>query len=323
MTFDSIIGHQPQIKILKAAIEHNRVAHAYLFDGPDGIGKKLVAQIFARIFLCETANGCGHCASCTKMVAHTHPDFFSLEPDGTAIKIDQIRALQPQLALRSFAGRGKVCLIDSAELMTREAANALLKTLEEPTAGTLIILISSRPDSLLSTICSRCQEVRFNRLPSREFAHHLEKTLAISAAEAKLLAAVADGSFEKALGQHQDLYLKKRAGLIQSLSALSPTSSIQTFELAQALKAEKDIIDEILNLFDIFFRDLLLVQHGQAEHQLINQDLLPLIQQQSQQLSTPQLLTKLEAVAQARRYLTRNVNLHLALDHMLMQIAHA
>jgi DNA polymerase-3 subunit delta' len=323
MNFDSIIGHQQQIKILNAAIEHDRVAHAYLFDGPDGIGKKQVAHIFARIFLCESATGRDHCAACTKMAAHSHPDFFSLEPHGTAIKIDQIRAIQPQLGLRSFAGRGKVCLIDSAELMTHEAANALLKTLEEPTAGTLIILISSRPDSLLSTIRSRCQRVRFNRLPNRELAQHLEKKLTISAGEATVLAAIADGSFEKALGQHQDLYLKKRAGLIQSLSALSPTSTIQTFELAQTLKAEKDIIDEILNLFDIFFRDLLLIQLGQAEHQLINQDLLPLIQQQSRQLSTPQLMTKLRAVAQARSYLGRNVNLHLALDHMLMQIANA
>lgn len=323
MNFDSISGHQQQIKILKAAIEHERVAHAYLFDGPDGIGKKLVAKLFARAFLCESANGCGHCASCTQMAADSHPDFYPLEPDATAIKIDQIRTLQPQLTLRSFVGRGKVCLINSAELLTPEAANALLKTLEEPTAGTLIILISSRPDSLLSTIRSRCQRIRFTRLPRCELARHLEKTLAISAEEAKVLAAVADGSFEKAQGQHQDLYLKKRAGLIQSLSALSPTSSIQTFELAQALKAEKDLIDEIFNLFAIFFRDLLLYKHGQAEDQLINQDLLPLIQQQSRQLSTPQLMTKLEAVAQARTYLSRNVNLHLALDHMLMQIAHA
>jgi DNA polymerase-3 subunit delta' len=214
-------------------------------------------------------------------------------------------------------------LIDGAEQMTHEAANALLKTLEEPSAGTLMILISCRPESLLPTIRSRCQRVRFTRLPRRDLAHHLEQALTISTAEALVLAAVADGSFTKALGQHQDLYLKKRAGLIQSLSAQSPTSSIQTFELAQTLKAEKDLIDEILNIFEIFFRDLLLYQHGQAEEQLINQDLLPLIQQQSRQLSTPQLLTKLGAVAQARSYLSRNVNLHLTLDHMLMQIAHA
>ncbi len=323
MNFDAIIGHQQQIKRLQAAIAHQRVAHAYLFDGPDGIGKKLVAQAFTRAFLCETANGCGACSSCTKIMAGTHPDFYPLEPDGSAIKIDQIRALQPQLALHSFAGRGKACLIDSAEQMTHEAANALLKTLEEPSAGTLIILISSQPERLLETIRSRCQRVHFTRLPRRDLAHHLEHTLTISTAEALVLAAVADGSFEKALGQQQDLYLKKRAGLIQSLSALSPTSSIQTFELAQTLKAEKDLIAEILNIFEIFFRDLLLFQQGQTDDQLINQDLLPLIRQQSRQLSTSQLITKLGAVAQARSYLSRNVNLHLTLDHMLMQIAHA
>jgi DNA polymerase III subunit delta' len=147
--------------------------------------------------------------------------------------------------------------------------------------------------------------------------------LAISAAEALVLAAVADGSLGKALGDHQDLYLKKRTELIQALSALSSTSSIQTFELAQALKADKDLIGEILNIFDIYYRDLLLYQHGQPQDQLINQDLLSLIHQQSRQLSRSQVITKLGAVAHARGFLNRNVNLHLTLDHMLMQIAHA
>lgn len=323
MTFDTIIGHQQQIKILKSAIAQQRIAHAYLFDGPAGIGKKLVAQALACAFLCETGGGCGNCSDCTKLAANSHPDFHLLQPDGESIKIEQIRSLQPQLTLRSFAGRGKVCLIDSAELMTREAANALLKTLEEPAAGTLIILVSSRPETLLETIRSRCQRVRFSRLPRQTLARYLEHNLTISAAQALVLAAIADGSFDKALGQHQDLYLKKRAALIQALSALSSTSSIQTFELAQSLKAEKDQIAEILNIFDIYLRDLLLCQHGQPEDQLINQDLLPLIQQQSHQLSRSQLITKLGAVAQARSYLSRNVNLHLTLDHMLMQIAHA
>jgi DNA polymerase-3 subunit delta' len=323
MNFDTIIGHQQQIKILKSAISQQRIAHAYLFDGPTGIGKKLVAHALACAFLCDTGCGCGSCSSCTTMAAGSHPDFHLLQPDGDSIKIDQIRILQSQLALRSFAGRGKACLIDNAELMTREAANALLKTLEEPTAGTLIIVISSQPESLLETIRSRCQRLRFSRLPRQQLARHLANDLTFSADAALVLAAVADGSFEKALGQHQDLYLKKRAGLIQSLSALSSTSSIQTFELAQTLKAEKDLIGEILNIFDIYLRDLLLYQHGQPEDQLINQDLLPLIQQQSCKLSTPQLITKLKAVAQTRSYLSRNVNLHLALDHMLLQIAHA
>lgn len=323
INFSTIIGHQQQIERLQAALEQHRLAHAYLFDGPDGVGKKLVAQTVARAFLCERGIGCGSCASCTKMAAGSHPDCYLLEPDGAAIKIDQVRALQPQLALRAFTGRGKVCLIDGAELMTREAANALLKTLEEPTSDTLIILISSRPESLLETIRSRCQRIRFTRLARQDIARYLEQALTLSAAEATVLAAVADGSLGKALGEYQDLYLKKRAELIQSLSALSSTSSIQAFELAQTLKTEKDLIGEILTIFDTYFRDLLLYQHGQPLDQLINQDLLPLIREQSQQLSTSQLITKLGAVATARTYLQRNVNLHLTMDHMLMQIAHA
>ncbi len=323
MGFEAIIGHQQQILLLENAIQHQRVAHAYLFDGPDGIGKKQVAQIFARIILCENSSACGHCNACANTAAGSHPDFHAVQAEGDSIKIEQIRALQAQLVLRSFSGRGKICLIDDAELMTREAANALLKTLEEPAAGTFIILISSHPEVLLPTILSRCQKISFSRLPAQELARHLCQELSVTPAAATVLAAVSDGSISKALGQNQDLYLKKRVELIQALSALSATSTIQTFEFAQYLKGEKDLLDEILGIFEIFFRDLLLHKQGQPQAAMINQDLMPLIQQQVEMLSTPQILTKIEAVDQARRYLARNINIHLAMDHMLMQITHA
>ena len=323
MGFEAIIGHRQQIRLLENAIQHQRVAHAYLFEGPDGIGKRLVAQFFARIILCENSSGCGHCNACSQAAAGSHPDLHPVEAEGNSIKIEQIRGLQAQLVLRSFSGQGKVCLIDDADLMTREAANALLKTLEEPVAGTFIILISNHPEVLLPTILSRCQRVTFSRLPQQELVRHLRHELSVSSAEATVLAAISDGSFKKALGQNQDLYLKKRVELIQALSALSATSTIQTFEFAQYLKGEKDLLDEILGIFEMFYRDLLLHKQGQPETAMINQDLMPLIQQQVKLLTTPQILTRIEAVAQARTGLARNINVHLAMDHMLMQMTHA
>ena len=323
MGFEAIIGHQQQIRLLENAIQHQRVAHAYLFGGPEGVGKKQVAQIFARIMLCELNSGCGHCNSCANTAAGSHPDYHTIQAGGDSIKIEQIRELQSQLVLRSFSGRGKICLIDGADLMTREAANALLKTLEEPVAGTFIILISSHPELLLPTILSRCQKITFSRLPQQELARHLCQELSVTPTAATVLAAISDGSFSKALGQNQDLYLKKRVELIQALSALSATSTIQTFEFAQYLKGEKILLEEILGIFEIFFRDLLLHKQGQPQTAMINQDLMPLIQQQAEVLSTPQILTNIEAVDQARRNLARNINVHLAMDHMLMRITHA
>lgn len=321
--FEAIIGHRQQIHLLENAIQHQRVAHAYLFAGPVGIGKRQVAQAFAGVMLCENNNGCGHCNACSKMATESHPDVHKLQADGHSIKIEQVRTLQAQLALRAFSGRGKICLIDDAHLLTREAANALLKTLEEPVPGTFIILISSAPEMLLPTIRSRCQQISFLRLPQRDLAQHLSRQLSLSPAEAAVLAAVSDGSFHKALGKNQDLYLKKRVELIQALSALTATSTIQTFEFAQDLKGEKDLLDEILGIFEIFFRDLLLHKLGQAEAAMINQDQMPLIQQQAGLLSAPQILTRIEAVGRARKDLAGNINAHLAMDHMLMQITHA
>lgn len=323
MIFESITGHQQQIKLLENAINNSRVAHAYLFEGPDGVGKRLVALSFAQGLLCATGNSCNSCSACRKVQSNSHPDLFLLKTDASSIKIEQIRTLQQQLVLRPFEANHKICLIDDAERLTPEAANALLKTLEEPQSGTLIILISSQADKLLPTIRSRCQRLTFSRLSQQELARHLASNLALSATDASVLAAVSDGSFKRAFGQNLDLYLKNRPLLIQSLSALSATSTIQTFELAEKLRLEKDLINEILEIFEMFFRDLLLYKKGFPTLAIINQDLLTLIQQQAMQFSTHQLLKKLEVVADARRHLSRNVNIHLALDHMLMQITHA
>ena len=321
--FENIIGHQQQLQVLENAVQRQRVAHAYLFEGPDGIGKKRTAMAFARIILCEKTNGCGQCDACITTNAGSHPDFHLVDTDKDTIKIELIRTLQSQLVLRSYSGRGKICIIDNADLMTREAANALLKTLEEPIAGTLIILVSSHSEVLLPTILSRCQQLPFSRLSQQVVARHLHQELALDQPASTVLAAVSDGSLSKALGQNRDLYLKKRLELIQSLSALSATSTIQAFEFAQYLKGQKDLLDEILGIFEIFFRDVLLHKQGQPQTAMINQDLFTLIQQQAETLSTPQILTKIEAVDQARRNLARNINVHLAMDQMLIQITHA
>ena len=323
MPFSAIIGHSVQLERLRSGMASGRVAHAYLFAGPEGVGKRRIALAFARALLCESGKGCGTCGGCIKVAAATHPDLLLVNADGAAIKIEQIRSLQQQLVLRSFSGTRKICIIDQAERLTPEAANALLKTLEEPQPGTLLILISSQPERLLPTIRSRCQQLRFARLPRATLSAHLSAALQLDPAEATVLAALADGSLNRALGEKQDLYLKKRPQWIQSLSALSAASTLQTFAFAEQLRAEKETLDDILDIFSLFYRDLLLYQTGAANAELVNQDLLPLIEEQSARLSRARLLKKIDAVTTARGHLARNVNSHLAMDYMLMQITHA
>ncbi len=320
MTFESIIGHERQKNILRRALTNQRIAHAYLFEGPDGIGKRLVALAMARALLCTNGTGCGDCTQCRKVDHNNHPDVHLLDADGASIKIDQVRGLQKDLALKPLEGLHRVCLIDGAEQFNPAAANALLKTLEEPQPHTLIILLSSRPESLLVTIRSRCQRLPFQRLPKQRLAEVLANRLELGEVEANVLAALSDGSFKKALGQNRELYLERRRELIRSLSALSSGSIIPLFKLAEELAGDKEILPDILEIFQAFYRDLLLLIHGRPQTDLVNQDLQETLHRQVAQETTESLLRKLRALETGRYHLQRNVNRQLAMETMLLRM---
>jgi DNA polymerase-3 subunit delta' len=172
MSFNDIIGHDRPVQVLKRALAGGTVAHAYLFSGDEGIGKRMTARALAAAVNClerGPEGGCGTCPSCRKVAAGSHPDVHLLAPDGAEIKIDQIREVQSDLSLCPFEGAKKVLIVDGAETMNDASSNALLKTLEEPPGETVIILVTSRPQGLLPTIRSRCQEVvsRFRAGPCR------------------------------------------------------------------------------------------------------------------------------------------------------------
>jgi len=321
MTFDKIIGHDQQKNILLRAIERQKIAHAYLFSGPEGVGKKLLARAFTTALFCETGDNCGHCPPCLKIENDNHPDIHNLNSHGEAIKIEQIKALQKKLSLRPLEGSRKVCIIDGAEQFTTGAANALLKTLEEPVPGTLIILLTSYPEQLLDTIRSRCQNLPFSRLPKTTLATILATQLELDKTAAMVLAALSEGSFKTALGPKRDLYLEKRPKLIQSLSALSPRSIIPTFSFADELETEKEDIFDILDIFQAFYRDLLLLKYNSPTDELVNLDLLDILNSQVETTTPASLLTKLEALKAARYHLQRNVNRRLALEVMLMRVS--
>jgi len=320
MTFETITGHERQKDILRRALTQQRIAHAYLFSGPDGIGKRLVALAFARALLCTNGQGCGSCSACRKVDHNNHPDVHLLETEGASIKIEQIRGLQKELSLRPLEGQYKICLIDGAEKMTLGAANALLKTLEEPQANTLLVLLTDQPEQLITTIRSRCQHLPFTRLTRQQISTILEERLELNETEAHVLAALSEGSLKKALGQNRQLYLEKRHNLIQSLSALSSGSTIPTFALADELATEKEQLSDILSIYESFYRDILLLKHGRPEYELVNQDMLESLHKNCLTFTTDSLLTKLQALESTRFHLQRNVNRQLALEVMLIRM---
>ena len=231
-----IVGHEHARRVLQAAVRTQRLAHAYLFTGPEGIGKRLVATRWAMAINCESPpdidapghrpsehreregeappamsaegatrapaiafGGCGSCRACTMASAGSHPDLITIEPDGLFIKIEQIRALQSSLSLTPWSGSRKIILIDRADRLNMEAANCLLKTLEEPPHASLLILISASPDDLLSTLRSRCHIIRFFPLNPEQLIPWLMTEQHWSADDAALTGAVAGGCLGKAL----------------------------------------------------------------------------------------------------------------------------
>lgn len=177
MVKETIVGHRKAVALIKALIKKGKVPHAILFEGPDGIGKKRVAIWTFQALNCKEApgEGCGSCITCEKIGRLIHPDLLLLTPQGEYLGIDQIRKAQQMLQFKPFEALWKGVIVEEANRLTEEAANAFLKTLEEPPPWTLIILLVSSAESLLPTVRSRCQKIRFLPLSEREVAEVLKR----------------------------------------------------------------------------------------------------------------------------------------------------
>lgn len=321
MTFASILGHDRQKAILRRALQSGRLAHAYLFEGPEGIGKRLMALALARAVFCLHQTGCGECAACRKVDHQNHPDLHLIEPDGANIKVDQIRALQKELSFRPLEGDRKICVIEAADRMNPSSGNSLLKTLEEPNGHALLILLTTRPEAVLQTIRSRCQRLPFSRLPRETIRRALEQTHGGDEVQTHILASLSDGSFHKALGRDRDLYLDRRRTILKAVTALNEGSIVPLFDLAAELTEEKERLPEIFDILRAFYRDLLLYRHGWVEEELVNTDLIDKIRRVAARESVASILRKLDAINAGYRHLERNVNRELALDVLLMQLS--
>ena len=174
--FNNIIGNEKNKELLKNIIDTNNFAHSYMFVGKESIGKNLFAKEFAKAILCENNNKpCGMCKSCIEFDTCNNPDFSILEPEGTSIKIDPIREFIKKVYEKPVVSSRKVYIINDSNYMTKEAQNALLKTLEEPPEYVTIILITSNENMFLPTIKSRCTKIVFNNLTDMELAKVLEE----------------------------------------------------------------------------------------------------------------------------------------------------
>ncbi len=332
MPFGDITGHERTIGLLQAALRHNRLAHAYLFHGQVGIGKYLTAMRLAQALNCEqpptsdNQDSCGACRSCRQIAARTHPDYTVIEPDPEAttpqIKIEHIRAIEQQFVYRPLVGERKICLIDDADRMTIGAANALLKTLEEPPGHSLFILVSSRPHALPITIRSRCQSLRFTP-PARtqvEAAVILKRELPPD--DARLLAVLADGRIGEALTMKvADVRTRQQEywAIVEPGSLRSSTAILSTAEsLAKADRGE-----ELLGWLTRWIRDLILVCVGGDQDQILHLDQLADLQHYAGRADVDALLNLLREIERLEQQATRHLNMQMALETTLLRLREA
>jgi DNA polymerase-3 subunit delta' len=313
LSFAQIIGQDKAKKMLHRAVEQERLSHAFLFKGAMGVGKKTLARAFAAALNCQNPAGhepCGLCPSCLKFQAGSHPDFLVIEPDGAAIKINQVRELKKALAFPPFEAKLRVVLLCDIHTMRREAANSLLKTLEEPPGQTMLILTADEAGVILPTILSRCQTVPFFPLPQAEVAKILTRESGLEPESAATLAAMAEGSLGRArLLLAKDL-LTMRSEIVDQLLHLEPDTpaAIQTLgELAESAAKLKEDLGELLELLTTWLHDLLLFGHG-APGSIINHDLSPTFPAACRRWSSTQLSERLRLLDAARKQLARNCN---------------
>lgn len=188
--FDDVYGHERIKTFMGRMVARDNLHHGLLFHGPHGIGKRLTAQRIARAMLCEHRTGCGECAHCHKFDNGNHPDYREIQPEGADIKVDQIRQIVENLHFRPFEGACRFIVIDGAERFREEAANAFLKSLEEPPDYVYFILIASDVKALLATIRSRCQKVAFQPLTQDDKTRILVDKFSIEENLAERLASI-------------------------------------------------------------------------------------------------------------------------------------
>lgn len=248
--FHEIIGNDDIKEMLEQSVKLNKTSHSYLFVGIEGIGKKLFAIEFAKILLCAEETGCGKCKSCIEFLSNNNPDFFFIEPDGNSIKIEQIRNMQKTVQEKPIISKRKVYIIDNANLMTIEAQNCLLKTLEEPPEYVTIILIGSNETDFLSTIKSRCMIIKFKGINNNVLREFLKQKYGIENISENRIETF-QGSIGKAieLKDKQELYTK----LEQIVSSFEKMDLIDVLNNSQIIYQSKDEIFDILDYMNLLF----------------------------------------------------------------------
>ncbi|RLD04526.1 MAG: DNA polymerase III subunit delta' [Chloroflexota bacterium] len=324
----NMIGHQWAVNLLRGHIAQDALRHAYLFTGPKGVGRRTLALRFAQTLNCPTplegGSACRTCNTCKRIERMQHPDLFIIQSkeDGHSLKVDQIRSLLPRLSLSAYEASYKVALLLDFEEATTGAANALLKTLEEPPSKVILILTAENSSALLETITSRCEEIRLRPVALEIVREGLERQWGIPAEQANLLAHISGGRPGYALYLHKNPKALEQRGIwLDDLGRLLAANRVERFFYAAEIIKDAKAFQNLIQVWVSFWRDVMLHVAG-SDTSVVNLDRKSEIDAVAQKISLTVAQEMVNRLEKTQYRLSRYVNSRLTAEVLMLDLPH-
>lgn len=315
-----VLGQEYALEAFKTSFDKNRISHAYVITGPDGVGKSIFAMHIAAVLLCSgEKKPCGVCDQCLKVQHGNHPDVMVVSKGGKSIGVDDIRDVINEVYTKPYEGNRKVIIIKNADVITVQGQNAILKTLEEPSDDTTIIMTTENTGMLLETILSRCQILKLGRIPGEKIKGYL-MTRGIEENKAATAASLSDGVLGNALRFLDEKFIKLREETIKVSRDVLRNDTLKALDASSFFIDNKDNIDIIFDIMMSWFRDIIVLKHVKDRETLINRDLYDKLVEESQRLSYDRLCRIIDEINSTREKLRFNANFQLTVEVMLLNI---
>ena len=324
-SFKDVVGHKDILKYISSAVENNRVSHAYILNGERGSGKKMLANLFAMTLLCETGDNepCGKCHSCKQAEGGNHPDIIRVTHEKpNSISVDDIRTqVNNTVDIKPYQGPYKVYIIPQADMMTPQAQNAILKTIEEPPSYAVFLLLTENAETLLPTINSRCVMLKLRNIKDTLIKKYLMENLEIPDYKADMCTAFAQGNMGRAIMlANSDHFNEIREEAVQLLKHISEMELNEIVAAVKNISVYKLEITDYLDIIMIWYRDVLLYKATKEIDKVVFKDQLQSIKEQARKSSYEGIELILESLEKAKARLKANVNFDLVMELLFLTI---
>lgn len=324
-SFKDVVGHKDILKYISSAVENNRVSHAYILNGERGSGKKMLANLFAMTLLCETGDNepCGKCHSCKQAESGNHPDIIRVTHEKpNSISVDDIRTqVNNTVDIKPYQGPYKVYIIPQADMMTPQAQNAILKTIEEPPSYAVFLLLTENAETLLPTINSRCVMLKLRNIKDTLIKKYLMENLEIPDYKADMCTAFAQGNMGRAIMlANSDHFNEIREEAVQLLKHISEMELNEIVVAVKNISVYKLEITDYLDIIMIWYRDVLLYKATKEIDKVVFKDQLQSIKEQARKSSYEGIELILESLEKAKARLKANVNFDLVMELLFLTI---